>query len=94
MRLRNVPRAGEIIENSPLVVKTPEEYRGRWEEAFSRKAPLHIEIGMGKGRFLMELATLHPEINYIGIEKYSSVLLIPKKDTKKVEEKKTIAIEG
>ena len=74
MRLRNVPRAGEIIENSPLVVKTPEEYRGRWEEAFSRKAPLHIEIGMGKGRFIVEMARRHPEINYIGIEMQTSVL--------------------
>ena len=42
---------------------------------FGNDAPLHIEIGMGKGRFLMDMAKLHPEVNYVGIEKYSSVLL-------------------
>ena len=58
-----------------FVIHDPQEQKGKWAEAFGRKAPLHIEIGTGKGRFLMELAALHPEIDYIGIEKYSSVLL-------------------
>ena len=46
-----------------------------WAEVFEKKQPLHIEVGMGKGRFLMDLARLHPEINYVGIEMYDSVLL-------------------
>lgn len=48
---------------------------GKWTEIFGNEKPIHIEIGMGKGRFLMGMAAQHPEINYIGIEKYSSVLL-------------------
>ena len=49
--------------------------KGKWAGVFGNDAPLHIEIGMGKGRFLMDMAKLHPEVNYVGIEKYSSVLL-------------------
>ena len=75
MRLKNVPGSREAIAQSRFVIHDPQEQKGKWAEAFGRKAPLHIEIGTGKGRFLMELAALHPEIDYIGIEKYSSVLL-------------------
>lgn len=75
MRLKNVPGSREAIAQSRFVIHNPEEYAGKWVEVFGRTAPLHIEIGMGKGRFLMEMASLHPEINYIGIEKYSSVLI-------------------
>ncbi len=75
MRLRNITGSREMIRESGFVVHEPEEKRGRWKEAFGSDAPLHVEIGMGKGRFLMDMARLHPEISYIGIEKYSSVLL-------------------
>lgn len=75
MRLRNIPEADGIIEKSIYVIKEPENKKGNWAEIFANKNPLHIEIGMGKGKFLMEMAKLHPDINYIGIEKYSSVLL-------------------
>ena len=75
MRLRNVPRAREELTASPYVYEDPAAYRGKWQEEFPKKAPLHIEIGTGKGRFIMELAARNPGINYIGIEKYSSVLL-------------------
>ena len=75
MRLKNVPGAGEAIEKSEYAVTEPELHRGHWQEWFPQKAPLHIEIGMGKGRFLTGMAGKHPDINYIGIEKYSSVLL-------------------
>ena len=49
--------------------------KGKWREAFGNDHPVYVEIGMGKGRFLMDMARLYPEINFIGIEKYSSVLL-------------------
>jgi tRNA (guanine-N7-)-methyltransferase len=74
MRLRNVKGSKEFIDASPFVVHTPEEYKGKWHEKFDNDHPLHIEIGMGKGQFIHQLATEHPEINYIGIEMYSSVL--------------------
>ena len=75
MRLRNIPGAGEVIDNSPYCIKEPVELKGKWHDFLENNNPIHIEVGMGKGRFLMDLARLHPEINYIGIERYTSVLL-------------------
>lgn len=76
MRLRNVKGSRETIANHPLSIKDEESFRGCWKEkVFNNNNPLHIEIGMGKGKFIMELAKQNPDINYIGIEKYSSVLV-------------------
>ena len=75
MRLRNIPGAGEVIDNSPYCIKEPVELKGKWHDFLGNNKQIHIEVGMGKGRFLMDLARLHPEINYIGIERYTSVLL-------------------
>ena len=75
MRLRNIKGSRENIQASKYVVQEYREQKGKWRELFGNDHPIHIEIGMGKGRFLMDMATLHPEINYVGIEKYSSVLL-------------------
>lgn len=75
MRLRHIKGAEETIAASPYVIQEPESCRGRWAEVFHNQNPIRIEVGMGKGKFLMELAQRHPEINYVGIERYSSVLL-------------------
>ncbi len=75
MRLKNVPGSQDKINESPFVIPSPEDYAGKWNEFFGNENPLHIEIGMGKGRFITEMAQEHPEINYLGIEKYSSVLI-------------------
>lgn len=76
MRLRNIPRAGEILKQSSFVIKNETVYKGRWSsEIFKNNNPIHLEIGMGKGQFLLTLAQQHPSVNYIGIERYSSVLL-------------------
>lgn len=75
MRLRNITGSRETIGESGFVVHEPKEQRGRWQELFGNSNPIQIEIGMGKGKFLHTMAKLHPEINYVGIEKYSSVLL-------------------
>lgn len=75
MRLRHIPGAEEQIASSPHVVQNPETKKGQWFEVFGNENPLEIEVGMGKGKFIMELAQSHPEINYIGIERYPSVLL-------------------
>ena len=75
MRLRNIPGADEAILNSEYCIKEPESKKGNWQSVFSSTQPLHIEIGMGKGRFIMDMAAAHPDINYLGIERYSSVLL-------------------
>lgn len=75
MRLRNITGSREVIGESRFVVHQPENYKGKWKQVFGNDRPVRVEIGMGKGRFLMDLARLHPEINFVGIEKYSSVLL-------------------
>jgi len=75
MRLRNIPGAKDAILESPFVIQEPEKNKGKWSSVFPKEQPLHIEVGMGKGRFLMELAALYPDINYVGIEMYDSVLL-------------------
>lgn len=75
MRLRNVAGSREVIGTSRFVIQNPEKYKNKWNELFGNSNPVQIEIGMGKGRFIMDMARLHPNINYIGIEKYSSVLI-------------------
>ena len=76
MRLRNIPGAEEALENSKYVIKQPENDRGHFrEQIFGNENPIHIEIGMGKGKFLLAMAQQNPAVNYIGIELYSSVLL-------------------
>lgn len=75
MRLRNIPGSRDIIAESQWVVQDPEKHRAAWNLIFQNGHPIHIEVGMGKGRFLMDLARRHPQRNYIGIEMYSSVLL-------------------
>ena len=75
MRLRNITGARDVIAESEYVVQEPTEYKGRWKDLFENKGELHVEVGMGKGKFLNEMARRNPHINYIGIEMYSSVLL-------------------
>lgn len=77
MRLRNITGSREVIADSDYVVKESvlEQCPGTWHEIFGNDNSIHIEIGMGKGRFIHTMAKEHPEINYVGIEKYSSVLL-------------------
>ena len=83
MRRRNITGADEVIEKSKYVIKEPQKWKGLWKSVFEKNAPIYIEIGMGKGRFIMEMALQNPDINFIGIEKYSSVLL---RAVQKVEE--------
>lgn len=75
MRLRNIPRAESVLRECKEVVKNASEHKNHWKKVFGNAHPVHIEIGMGKGQFLLALARRNPEINYIGIERYSSVLL-------------------
>ena len=74
MRLRNVKNKDEILNASSYLVRNPEENIGKWKEVFGNDKPIYIEIGMGKGKFIIENALKYPEINFIGIEKFDSVL--------------------
>lgn len=75
MRLRNIPGSRQVIAENPWCIQEPEKQKGRWHTIFENQNPIHIEVGMGKGQFLMTLAGKNPNNNYVGIEKYSSVLL-------------------
>lgn len=75
MRLRNVPGSREAIAESEYAINEPELNKGKWKEIFGNDNPIRIEIGMGKGKFITTLAQQNPDINYIGIEKFSSVLI-------------------
>ena len=74
MRLRNVKNKEEILESSKYLVKNPENNIGKWNNLFKNNNPIYIEIGMGKGKFIIENAMRYPNINFIGIEKFDSVL--------------------
>lgn len=84
MRLKNIPGARERIRESQFVIQDPKEKKGKWRYFFGNDQEIHIEVGMGKGKFMMEMAERNPMINYIGIEMYSSVLL---RAVQKMEEK-------
>ena len=75
MRLRNVPGSREALADNDMGINATTELKGKWKEEFGNDNPIRIEIGMGKGKFITTLAMENPDINYIGIEKYSSVLI-------------------
>lgn len=96
MRLRNVKGASDILNASDYVVKSPEENKGKWNKIFNNLNPIHIEIGMGKGDFIIGMAKNNPNINFIGIEMYDSVLVkaIEKLDGEKLNNLKLIRMDA
>lgn len=84
MRLRNVKGAQEIIEHSNYIIRDPKSLKGKYKSIFKNDYPIYIEIGMGKGDFIIENAMLYPHINFIGIERFDSVLV---RAVQKLEEK-------
>ena len=85
MRLRNIKNAQDIISKSKYVVLNPKEYRGKMQQLFKNNNKIEVEIGMGKGDFIINKARLNPNINFIGIEKYASVLVKAVKKLENVE---------
>ncbi len=75
MRLKHVKGASEVVLNSTYVISEPEKYKGKFKTIFNNDNPIHIEIGMGKGDFIIKQALKNPDINFIGIEKFDSVLV-------------------
>ncbi len=74
MRLRNVKNKDQILSSSPFFIADGSLYKGKWHQLFGNDRPIYLEIGMGKGKFLIENAIRYPEINFVGIERYDSVL--------------------
>lgn len=74
MRIRNLKNKDDILSNCQFLINNPAENIGKWQKAFKNNNPIHIEIGMGKGLFIYEMAKANPNINFIGIEKYDSII--------------------
>ena len=74
MRLRHIKEADPAIQKSPFCINEPTSCKGHWAEIFGNQNPIYLEIGMGKGRFLMDMAEAYPDRNFVGLERYSSVL--------------------
>ena len=96
MRLRNVKGAKEIIEKSNYIVLEPSKYKNKFRELFGNDNPIYIEIGMGKGQFIINNALTYPNINFIGIEKFDSVIVraIQKLEDKDIPNLKLIRIDA
>lgn len=96
MRLRNVKGAKEIIDNSPYIIKNPIDYKGDYQKIFENNNPIHVEIGMGKGDFIIENAKKYPNINFIGIEKFDSVIVraVQKLENEEIPNLKLIKIDA
>lgn len=74
MRIRNLKNASSIVSNSAYLVNNPEHNIGIWNKVFNNDNPIDLEIGMGKGNFIIDMALNNPDVNFIGIEKYTSVI--------------------
>ena len=85
MRQRNVKNKKEIIENSNYVINNPKEMINNWHSLFENNNPIYVEIGMGKGNFIIENAKMYPGINFIGIEKFDSILALALKKIDELE---------
>ena len=87
MRLRNVKGSRETIAANDLVIQDVAAHKGQWSKLLGNDNPIYIEVGMGKGKFIVEMARQNPQNNYIGIEKYSSVLVRAVEKTEEFEGK-------
>ena len=75
MRYIQIKNADKIVENSKYVVNNPTDYKNKWKEMFGNNNPICIEIGMGRGSFIIEMAKTYPKVNFIGIEMYISQMV-------------------
>ena len=85
MRLKHIKNAEEIISKSKYLVKSPKENKGKWNKVFNNDNNIEIEIGTGKGKFIIGKALENPNINFIGIEKYDSPLVSAVKKLEELE---------
>jgi len=96
MRLKNVRGASDVIKASKYVIENPNDYKGNFKELFNNDNPIHVEIGMGKGQFITGMAKAFPEINFIGIEMYDSVIVraVQKQDELELPNLKLIKVDA
>ena len=96
MRLKNVKGATDIVNKSCYIIKNPKEFQGKYQKIFNNSNPIHLEIGMGKGNFIINMAKSFPNINFIGIEMYDSVIVraVQKLENENIENLKLIKFDA
>lgn len=96
MRLKKIKGAQDIISKSPYIIMSPEDYYGKYQELFNNNQPIRVEIGTGKGDFIIALAKKYPHINFIGIEKFDSVLIrvVQKQDVENLPNLRLICMDA
>ncbi|MEG0826362.1 MAG: tRNA (guanosine(46)-N7)-methyltransferase TrmB [Bacilli bacterium] len=96
MRLKKVKGAKEIVSSSNYIITNPSDFKSKFQSLFNNNYPIHVEIGIGKGDFIINMALAYPNVNFIGIEKYESVLYraIQKLSNKKIDNLKLICIDA
>ncbi len=96
MRLKHIKNADIIVSNSDYTINNPYDYKGKWNKVFNNKKPIEVEIGTGKGKFIISKAIDNKDINYIGIEKYDSPLVgaIKKLNDVKIDNLKLICFDA
>ncbi|MCO4849648.1 tRNA (guanosine(46)-N7)-methyltransferase TrmB [Bacillus vallismortis] len=76
MRMRHKPWADDFLaENAHIAISNPADYKGKWNTVFGNDNPIHIEVGTGKGQFISGMGNQNPDVNYIGIELFKSVIV-------------------
>ena len=87
MQYKVIKNADKIVKNSPYVVNNPEKYKNKWKELFGNSNPIHLELGMGRGDFIIDMAKNFPNINFIGLEVVDSqmVMAVDNLENKKLD---------
>ena len=83
MRIRNLKNTDELINNSVYLIDYAYKYKDKWKKVFNNNNPIHLEIGMGKGNFIINMALKYPNINFVGVELHTNVIA---RACKKLEE--------
>ena len=83
MRMRRKPWARPELDICKFYIKNPIENKGKWNECFSKKQPIHMELGCGKGSFISAIANNNPNINYMAIDIKSEMLALAKRNIEK-----------
>lgn len=96
LRIRNIKNAKEIVSSNEYVILNPESYKNNFSTLFGNNNPIHLEIGMGKGNFLIGMAKKYPNINFIGVERYESILVraVGKLSDEKLNNLKIICVDA
>ena len=77
MRVKHKKWADPLIAAHPeMMVTNADEWKGKWQQRFEKQQPIHLEVGMGKGQFIIGMAKAHPECNFIGLEIQRTVAAI------------------